>query len=190
MSAAERLLKAQKVCNFMKRSPEPYVTRALNKLVAAGGSRCAASSRLRLHVSAQYGLHQRPGADGTDFIHGIARARYRFRVFKPRQSSERAQLRRSASPHARRRPRRDAGRPTTSVKRSRVRSERYVRTCLININTSCVCVIIQDALFTERKVHQMSAWTCALTHLAKTSLPSVNAFCVASLDFPTLIKCP
>jgi len=37
MSAAERLLKAQKVCNFMKRSPEPYVTRALNKLVAAAG---------------------------------------------------------------------------------------------------------------------------------------------------------
>ena len=37
MSAAERLSKAQKVCNFMKRSPEPYVTRALNEVVATAG---------------------------------------------------------------------------------------------------------------------------------------------------------
>lgn len=37
MSAAERLKKAQKVCNAMKRSPEPYVTRSLNKIVNLAG---------------------------------------------------------------------------------------------------------------------------------------------------------
>ncbi len=37
MSAAERLRRAQKTCNLMKRSPEPYVTRALNTVVDAAG---------------------------------------------------------------------------------------------------------------------------------------------------------
>ena len=37
MSAKQRLIKAQKACNFMKRSPEPYVTRSVNEVVAAAG---------------------------------------------------------------------------------------------------------------------------------------------------------
>lgn len=37
MSAATRLQKAKKTCDFMKRSPEPYVTRWLNKFVNAAG---------------------------------------------------------------------------------------------------------------------------------------------------------
>lgn len=37
MSVADRLKKAHKVCNTMKRSPEPYVTRALNEIVNIAG---------------------------------------------------------------------------------------------------------------------------------------------------------
>ncbi|OUS48908.1 hypothetical protein BE221DRAFT_60218, partial [Ostreococcus tauri] len=37
MSATTRLQKAKKTCDFMKRSPEPYVTRWLNKFVNAAG---------------------------------------------------------------------------------------------------------------------------------------------------------
>ena len=43
MSAAERLRRAQKTCNLMKRSPEPYVTRALNAVVDAASERAASS---------------------------------------------------------------------------------------------------------------------------------------------------